>query len=116
MIKDFNHEEKKALVAILKFVVNADGKITEAEVEKLNEVAEEKGFEDFSEIFYEVDREVHSIADIKELIKKVRSDTHEYDIVKLAVEMAMIDADLHVEELEVLKIMGKEWNIDLSSI
>ena len=49
MIKSFSRDEKKALVAILKFIVNADGRISEGEIAKFNEIAEKKGFDlDFS--------------------------------------------------------------------
>jgi len=116
MIKDFNHDEKKALVAIIKFIIAADGKISDSEIEKSNEVAETKGFEDFTDIYREVDREVNTIDDIKDLIHKVREETHEYDILKIAMEMAMADADIALEEDHVISIMCKEWNIDINTL
>lgn len=114
MIKSFNREEKKALVAILKFIASADGNITDEEIEKFNKIADEKGFEDFTEIFAEVDKEVHSMDDLKFLIHKVREQTHEQDILRYAVDIARSDGEIIPGEVEVLKIMGDEWDIDIS--
>ena len=116
MIKSFNREEKIALVAILRFIASSDGRITEGEIEKFDQIAEKKGFEDFSEIFNEVDNEVHSIDDIKKLIKMVERDTHKYDILKYAIELSVADSNIVPEEVEILKIMGKEWNVDIKSV
>lgn len=116
MFKSFKTEEKKALVAICKFIAHSDGKITEAEIIKFNEIAEEKGFEDFSEIFQEVDREVTSLDDIKELIKKVDRQTHKNDILRIAMEIAIADATLVPEEVEIIKMIGKAWNIDIKAL
>lgn len=116
MIKSFDKNEKKALVAIMKFIISTHGKVTEAELEKFNEIAEQKGFEDFSEVFEQVDREVHSLDDIKKLIKTVNKDTHKYDIIKYAMEIAVSDADIEPEEYAILKLMGKEWHIDIKKL
>jgi len=111
MIRTFNREEKMALIAIMKFIVNSEGVIADSELEKFNEIAEQKGFEDFNEIFNEVDSEVNSIDDIIRLIKKVDNDTHKKDIIRYAVDIAQADGVINESEVEILNIMGKEWNI-----
>lgn len=116
MIKDFTHDEKKALVAILKFIIAADDSISDSEIEKSQEIAEQRGFEDFQEIYAEVDREVQSLDDIRSLIKNVREKTHEMDILKLAIEMARVDAAINPEEDHILSVMGVEWNIDIHQL
>ncbi len=116
MIKGFNREEKKALVAIIKFIINTDGYVSDVEIDKINSLAEEKGFEDFNEIFREVDQEVHSMEDIKALIKTVKKETHEFDILKYAFDIATADATIDPEEIKILKIMGKEWNVDIKTL
>lgn len=116
MIKEFNHDEKKALVAIIKYIIAADGKISEAEVEKTHQIAEEKGLEDFSSIFREVDNEVTSLDDVKKLIHNVREKTHEEDILRIALDITLADAAIDPAEVEIIKIMGAEWNIDVHKL
>lgn len=116
MIKAFNRNEKKALIAILKFIINADGKIEEAEIGKLNSIAEKKGFDDFTEIFAEVDSEIQNIEDLQKFIaSNIISETHKYDILKLAFEISAIGT-IVPEEAEIIKLIGKEWNIDVPSV
>ncbi len=116
MIKAFNRIEKKALIAILKFIVNADGIIEEEETAKLNSIAEEKGFDDFTEIFAEVDNEIQSFEDLQKfIISNTISQTHKYDILKLALEIAAIGT-IVPEEAKIVKIIGKEWDIDIPSV
>lgn len=116
MIKSFNKDEKKALIAIMKFVANADGIITDDEIRTFNEIAEKKNFDDFQEIFTEVDNEVRSLDDILELAKKVRKKTHEVDILRYAFEMAIAGTRVEPEEIEILRLLGKEWGVDIKSL
>jgi uncharacterized tellurite resistance protein B-like protein len=116
MIKSFSKDEKKALVAILKFIVNADGRISEGEIAKFNEIAEKKGFEDFTDIFEEVDREIHTMADLKKLISMEINETHKNDILKYALEITVADATINPKESQILKSIGKAWNVDIQSI
>ncbi|HON79652.1 MAG TPA: TerB family tellurite resistance protein [Spirochaetota bacterium] len=116
MIQSFNKDEKKALIAIMKFVASADGVITGEEITTFNEIAEKKNFDDFQEIFTEVDNEVHTIEDIMELAKKVRTKTHEYDILRYAFEMAIAGTTIEPEEVEILRLLGKEWGVDIKSL
>ncbi len=116
MIKSFSKDEKKALVAILKFIVNADGRISEGEIAKFNEIAEKKGFEDFTDIFEEVDREIQTMADLKKLISMEINETHKNDILKYALEISVADATINPKESRILKSIGKAWNVDIQSI
>jgi uncharacterized tellurite resistance protein B-like protein len=116
MIKSFSRDEKKALVAILKFIVNADGLISEGEIAKFNEIAEKKGFEDFTNLFEEVDREIHTMADLKKMISLVINETHKNDILKYALEISVADATINPKESQILKSIGKAWNVDIQSI
>ena len=116
MIKAFNRDEKKVLVAILKFIVNADGRITEGEIAKFNEIAEKKGFEDFTDIFTEVDSEIHSVDDLKKLLSLEVQETHKNDIIRFAIEISVADATIDPEESQILKSIGRAWNIDIKSI
>jgi tellurite resistance protein len=116
MLKNFNHEEKKALVAIVKFIIAADGEISETELAKTVDLAGRKGMEDFQEIFLEVEKEVKSMDDLKKLIHTVRKRTHEQDILKIAVDFALADVSVDPAEVEVLRLMGEEWGINVSKL
>lgn len=116
MIKSFNKDEKKALIAIMKFVASADGSITDEEIRTFNEIAEQKNFDDFQEIFTEVDTEIHTLDDIMKLAKKVRKKTHEYDILRYAFEIAIAGTRVEPEEVEILRLLGKEWGVDIKSL
>ncbi len=114
MIKSFSRDEKMALISIIKFIAVSDRRLTENELEKINRIAEEKGFDDFSIIFNDVDREIKTLDDIRNLIKKVKSSEHKNDIVKYALEVAVADAEINEEEAEILSILSDEWDIDIS--
>lgn len=116
MIKSFNKDEKKALIAVMKFVASADGSITDEEIRTFNEIAEQKNFDDFQEIFTEVDTEIRTLDDIMELAKKVRKKTHEYDILRYAFEIAIAGTRVEPEEVEILRLLGKEWGVDIKSL
>lgn len=116
MIKGFNTQEKMALIAILKFIINADGAIMDDELDTFNTVAEEKGFEDFAAVFDEVDKTIHTLDDFKKLIDSVTNQAHRNDILKYAVEIALADISLKPHEAQILKLIGKEWKIDIAKI
>jgi len=111
MLKSFNKEEKMALISILKFMINSEGKITETELTRINELAEEKGFEDFHEIFDDVDKNVHAMNDIISLIKKVKNESHKKDILRYASELAITNGSINPQEGEVIQLLKKEWNL-----
>jgi uncharacterized tellurite resistance protein B-like protein len=116
MIHSFNHDEKKALIAILKFIASSDGKISQGEIAKFNEIAEKQNFSDFSQIFDEVDAEVHTIDDLIRLADRVRLKTHEYDILKYAFEMATAGTTINPEDVEIITMLGNRWKIDIKNL
>jgi hypothetical protein len=116
MLESLTKDEKIVLLAVMKYIVSTDGVITEREIDDINSLAEEKGFEDFQEIFDEVDEKVKSLDDLKKLIQKVKKDSSRMEIVRYALEFSMADADVNPHESEILKYMGKEWKIDLKEM
>jgi uncharacterized tellurite resistance protein B-like protein len=115
MPKKLTSEEKMVLIAVMKYIVSTDGVITEREIDDINDMAEEKGFEDFQKVFNEVDRKVKSLDDLKKLIAKVTSEASRNNILGHAVEFSRADANLNPHEIEILKYMSKEWRISLST-
>ncbi|MCP4129397.1 MAG: TerB family tellurite resistance protein [bacterium] len=112
MINSFNRDEKKTLIAILKFMVHTEGIMSETDLETFNAVAEEKGFNDFQEIFEEVDAEIKTFDDIYELITKVTDDSHKKDIISYAVDIATADGNINPDEAYILKVMNTEWKVE----
>jgi len=115
MSKKLSNEEKMVLIAVMKYIVSTDGVITVREIDDINDMAEEKGFEDFQKVFNEVDRTVKSLDDLKKLIGKVTNETSRMNILKHAVEFSRADANLNPYEIEILKYISKEWGISLST-
>ncbi len=115
MSKSFTKEEKMVLIAVMKYIVSTDGLVTDREVDDINDIAEEKGFEDFQEIFNEVDRTVLSIEDLKNLIMQVENEGSRKKILQYSVEFSRADANVNPHEIEILKYMSKVWNINLKT-
>jgi uncharacterized tellurite resistance protein B-like protein len=115
MSKQLTNEEKMVLIAVMKYIVSTDGVITEREIDDINDLAEEKGFEDFQKVFEEVDRTVKSLDDLKKLIRQVNNDASRKNILQHAVEFSRADADINPRENEILKFMSKEWDISLNT-
>ncbi len=116
MIKEFSREEKMALIAVTKYIINADGMVTKSEISRINDLAEEKGFEDFQSLFNDVDREILSMEDLKGLIARVTNEKHRKGIVRYALDFSRADANLNPDEVDILNYMGKTWGLDISSI
>ncbi len=115
MSKKLTNEEKMVLIAVMKYIVSTDSVITDREIDDINMMAEEKGFEDFQKVFNEVDRKIKSIDDLKKLINTIKSEASRKNILKHAVEFSRADANLNPQEIEILKYMSKEWGVSLSS-
>jgi len=116
MSKKLTNEEKMVLIAVMKYIVSTDGVITEREIDDINKMAEEKGFEDFQKVFNEVDQKVKSLDDLKKLIARVSGEASRNNILKHAVEFSRADANLNPQEIEILKYMSREWGISLASL
>ena len=106
---DLSLHDKKALLAILKYIASADGRISENELAKFTKLAEEKGFEDFSGVFASVDSEVKSMNDLDKLILEVDSSRRK-EILTLALEMAESDG-VSDSEKDLINFLSRVWNI-----
>lgn len=116
MAQSFTRIEKMVLLATLKYIISTDGSMTDREVEEINTLADEKGFEDFQEIFDEVDRTVRSLSDLKELILQVTDDANRRKILEHIFDIARDDAEVNTSESDILNYMSTKWNIDLNSL
>lgn len=116
MIQNFDKKDKKALLAVAKFIANQDNKLTEQETENFKNLARQKGFEDFQEIFKEVDDEVTSLNDLSSVLNAVTNRSRQKDIVSLAIEMARADGYESSEEHDTIRYLCRLWDINLEDL
>jgi len=116
MSKILIKDEKMVLIAVMKYIVSTDGIITEREIDDINTLAEEKGFEDFQRTFDEVDRTVKSMEDLKKLIDTVTGDQARTNILRYALEFSKADAEINPHENEIIQYMSKKWHINIKSL
>lgn len=116
MLTTFNKEEKKVLIALIKYISASDGQISDADIKESEKIASQKGFEDFSELFTEVEKEIVSLDDLKSKIDLVKKEDHEYDIIRVAIEIAQADGEINHKEIEIIKYMADSWGINLEEI
>jgi hypothetical protein len=43
-------------------------------------------------------------------------EAHKNDIIRYALEISVADANINPQESQILKLVGKAWNIDIKSI
>jgi uncharacterized tellurite resistance protein B-like protein len=116
MSHSLSKEEKMVLIAVMKYIVSTDGVITDREIDDINNLAEEKGFEDFQKTFNEVDRTIKSIDDLKKHINNVTDEKARMNILKYALEFSEADAEINPHENEILQYMSKQWHINIKSL
>lgn len=116
MSKILSKDEKMVLIAVMKYIVSTDGIITEREIDDINTLAEEKGFEDFQRTFDEVDRTVKSMEDLKKLIDNVTGEQARTNILRYALEFSKADAEINPHENEIIQYMSKKWHINIKSL
>ena len=116
MIKDFTTEERKVLIAITKLIINQDNKLSDSELDQMNLISQEEGFEDYQELFKQVDKEVKVLNDISKMVNKVTwKETQEY-IVSLAIAVARADGFESPEEHDIILYLCRVWNIKIEAV
>jgi hypothetical protein len=116
MSHTLSKEEKMVLIAVMKYIVSTDGIITDREIDDINTLAEEKGFEDFQKTFNEVDRTVTSVDDLKKLINNVTEEKAKMNILKFALEFSKADAEINPHENEIIQYMSEQWHISIKTL
>ena len=116
MIQDFTTEERKLLIAVARLIATQDNRITDGELEQINLISEQEGFEDFQELFNQVDKEVKTLKDISKLVNQVTwKDTQEY-IISFAIAIARADGFESPEEHDIISYLCRTWNITVKEI
>lgn len=116
MPETLTHDEKIILIGLCKYIISIHGTVTPADLDNMNLIAEEMGFDDYHEIFNEVDSEITSVEILKEKIDKLDSVKNRTKILKYAIEISRSDANIKDDEMEILVYAADSWDIDINTI
>ncbi len=109
----FTLDEKMALIAILKGLVESE-EINDAQLAAFDRLATSRGFNDFSRVFEETDRELSSGEDgLKNLLRRVKDTGARERIMQAAVDMARADGMVGDEETKILRTVAHEWKMSM---
>lgn len=116
MPKKLSHDEKVVLIGICKYIVNSDGIVTQSELETINQIAEQIGFEDYHEIFDEADSTITSIEILHEKIDDLKTSSNKQQILKYAVQLSRSDAIIKSDEMDIIVYAADSWDFDIKSL
>ena len=116
MPETLTHDEKNILIGLCKYIISIHGAITPADLDNMNLIAEEMGFDDYHDIFNEVDAEITSIDVLKEKINNLQTDKNRKKILKYAIQISRSDANIKDDEMELLVYAADSWDLDINSI
>lgn len=111
-IKELNHNERLALVALIKAVIMPEEHVPIEEVEELQEIVDELGEDTYQSLLTEVEERFSSEDDVRQLLATIsRQDAREL-IYGTIMEMALSESVDRVES-EVLAWLADAWKIDV---
>jgi len=116
MPSKFSYKDKATLIGMCKFIINADGIVTDAELDSMLAIAQDIGFDDYNEIFDEVDDKIRSIEDLKKYIDSSKESLNKARIFKYAVLISRADANIRDEEIDILHYAADAWDINIKEI
>lgn len=116
MPKKLNHDEVIVLIGICKYIVNSDGQVTQAELETMNRIAEEIGFEDYQKMFDEADSVITSIEVLKEKIDNLKNSSNKQKILKYSIQLSRSDACIKNDEMDIIVYAADSWNFDVKTL
>jgi len=116
MPKILSHDEKVVLIGICKYIINSDGIVTPAELDTMNQIAEEIGFGDYQKIFDETDSIITSIESLQEKIDNLKKSTNKQKILKYAIKLSRSDAIIKNDEIDIIVYAADSWDVDIKSL
>lgn len=116
MPETLTHDEKIILIGLCKYIISIHGDVTPVDLDNMNLIAEEMGFDDYHEIFNEVDSEITSIDILKEKIDNLSSVSNRIKVLQYAIEISRSDANIKDDEMAILVYAADTWDIDINSI
>lgn len=116
MPETLTHDEKLVLIGLCKYIISTDGTVTPAELDNMNMIAEEIGFDDYHDIFNEVDSEITSLEILRGKIDNLSTGKNRKKILEYAIQISESDANIKDDELEILVYAADSWDIDIHTI
>ncbi|HPS59121.1 MAG TPA: TerB family tellurite resistance protein [Spirochaetota bacterium] len=109
-------DEKKVLIAICRYVISSDGIITDDEISRMNEIADEIGIDDYEELFNEVDSEITSEEDLHKKIDALATPKNKKKIIQYSIQLSRTDGCITHDEIDILVYAADAWGIDLKNV
>ena len=116
MPKKLSHDEKIVLIGLCRYIINSDGLVTQGELETMNRIAEEIGFEDYQKTFDEADTAITSIDQLKEKIDLLKESGNKQKILKYAIQLSRSDACIKNDEMDLIVYAADSWDFDIKSL
>jgi uncharacterized tellurite resistance protein B-like protein len=106
MFSKLTKDEKLALVGVIKWVVSTDHEDSTRGIEKY---FHENGWDDYNQIYSEMDEKFQDIDDLKEFLIKIKNVEARKFIIQIANEIAISDSIITNEEKKVLDFLNEIW-------
>jgi len=112
-IRDLSHDEKIALVALVRLLVSSDAEASEDEVDRIGEIADAfGGTEQYHQLAEEVDRRFADEDELKAFLATIDRQEAREVVFETALEVAMPDG-IHTREAEFLEWLEDEWGLNV---
>ena len=106
MIDRLDERELRALAAIVKFIADDDGGISEQELGKIVAAAEARGLDGFRKILDQTPPLLPSNDDLDRLLGHIADDGRRKELMEMAIELAQARVDLNADDLRLLKTLA----------
>lgn len=116
MPKKLSRDEKMVLIGMCKYIINSDGEVTQGELDTMNRIAEEIGFDDYHKTFDEADTAITSIDILKEKIDELKGSSNKQKILKYAIQLSRCDACIKNDEMDIIVYAADSWDFDVKSL
>jgi uncharacterized protein YpuA (DUF1002 family) len=109
-LRDLNHEERLALVALLEMVLESDRRVADGEIAEIDRVVDELGREEYQRLVAEVDQRFPTEEELKAFLPSItRQDARDL-IYGTALDTAIEDA-VDSWESSLLDWLAALWNV-----
>lgn len=116
MPKKLSVDEKIVLIGMCRYIINSDGMVTQSELETMNMIADEIGFDDYQKTFEETDKAITSLESLQRKIDSLKDSGNKQKILKYAIHLSRADANIGYDEMDILVYAADSWNIDIKSL
>jgi hypothetical protein len=109
-LRDLNHEERLALVALLELVIESDHRVADGEVTEVDRVLQALGRDEYQALVAEVDRRFPTEDALRAFLPSIERQESRELIYGTALDTAIEDA-VDVWESSLLDWLAKLWNV-----